>query len=458
MTDITFSTRDEFDRKPIAEKIYTLLKSPIEVSPLVIDGGWGTGKTEFCKKLISLIETEEQEKKSKIECVYIDAFKADHANAPLMTVIAAIAEKFSASKQKTLIEKAGPALRHFSKLVLKGGLSYLVKQDVGEVVDDFDAEVNKAGAKIIDKAVDRALKDHINAEKNLSTLQEALRELSKENPLIVFIDELDRCRPNFAVDMLELIKHTLEVEGIQFVFVNNMNQMRASVRHCYGSDVDAQRYLDKFVKFTIGLPQITDSTRPFTSHVSKLHCRQLLKEGGLELNSHDSTIAIGKFLDRLIDVKNLSLREIETVVRHIQIYNTLTRQGKLPSGHFFTDYFAITGIVAYSVRPELAEGIYNDKIDIQSFFDFVSFNNNYESGPGERLPDPVEILCFCVSDEALDASGNRALMDKYRLKGQKREMFKIKANKSFEGSWAFDETCRRKIIADAIGTLKLASG
>ncbi|MBS9778043.1 MAG: hypothetical protein KGV50_04690 [Gammaproteobacteria bacterium] len=49
--NITFENRDEFQRKPIAEKIIQLLKSEIDISPLMIDGNWGIGKTEFCCKL-----------------------------------------------------------------------------------------------------------------------------------------------------------------------------------------------------------------------------------------------------------------------------------------------------------------------------------------------------------------------------------------------------------------------
>ena len=54
----TFDTQDEFKRKPIAENIIRLLTSPIDLSPMVIDGGWGTGKTEFCQKLIRLMQQQ----------------------------------------------------------------------------------------------------------------------------------------------------------------------------------------------------------------------------------------------------------------------------------------------------------------------------------------------------------------------------------------------------------------
>lgn len=73
---------------------------------------------------------------------------------------------------------------------------------------------------------------------------------------MLFVDELDRCRPDFAVNMLEIIKHTFNVKGVQFVLVTNTQQLRSSINHCYGETVDAQRYLDKFLKYSFSLPQV----------------------------------------------------------------------------------------------------------------------------------------------------------------------------------------------------------
>ena len=55
-TEFTFQTRDEFNRRPFAERIINLLKSDIDISPMAIDGAWGTGKSEFCIKTLRLIE------------------------------------------------------------------------------------------------------------------------------------------------------------------------------------------------------------------------------------------------------------------------------------------------------------------------------------------------------------------------------------------------------------------
>lgn len=87
--ELTFQQRDEFSREKVAEKVIKLLKSDIDISPMVIDGDWGTGKTEFCRKLINKMDAE-QESDENYKLLYIDAFQADHADNPLMTILAAV--------------------------------------------------------------------------------------------------------------------------------------------------------------------------------------------------------------------------------------------------------------------------------------------------------------------------------------------------------------------------------
>lgn len=107
MKALTFDARDEFSRKPIAEKIIRLLNSDIDVSPLIIDGKWGTGKTEFCFKLKNLIEDDSS---NDYKVGYVNAFQADHANEPLLTLIAEVAGFYGEDddKRKALSRTLSP--------------------------------------------------------------------------------------------------------------------------------------------------------------------------------------------------------------------------------------------------------------------------------------------------------------------------------------------------------------
>ena len=78
---------------------------------------------------------------------------------------------------------------------------------------------------------------------------------SKENrPLIVVIDELDRCRPSYAVELLEVAKHLFAVDHIVFVLAVNRSELAHSIRALYGSGFDAEGYLRRFFDVDFRLP------------------------------------------------------------------------------------------------------------------------------------------------------------------------------------------------------------
>ncbi|EFO3654462.1 NTPase, partial [Escherichia coli] len=216
-TDITFDIRDEYKRKAIAEKIISLLESNIPVSPMVIDGDWGTGKTEFSKKLASLIEINSTNHK----VIYIDAFTEDHNDAPILTIMAAIAALYNSDEKKELISKALPALRFGLKTVLKAGAGWVLKQNADEINKEFEEVIKDAANSAIDGTIEALLEDHIEAQKNVLALKEVLTKLAGESKLTIIIDELDRCKPSFAISIIENIKHVFDIKNINFLLIAN---------------------------------------------------------------------------------------------------------------------------------------------------------------------------------------------------------------------------------------------
>ena len=251
MKALTFDTRDEFSRKPIAEKIIKLLNSDIDVSPLIIDGKWGTGKTEFCFKLKNLIEADNL---TEYKVGYVNAFQADHANEPLLTLIAEVAGFYGEKddKRKNFIKNAIPYLRLISGIGLKAGLGFAFGRyaaDIPDALTDGLDEIKEGSRSLIDQSLESMIKDQVEAEKNLSTLRDALSDIASTNPIILLIDELDRCRPDFAVMMLETIKHVFDVDNVQIILITNVEQLKATIKHSYGSETDSHSYLYKFFKY-----------------------------------------------------------------------------------------------------------------------------------------------------------------------------------------------------------------
>lgn len=370
---ITFNDYDEFKRKEVASKLINLLKSEIDVSPIVIDGDWGAGKTEFTYKLINLFEeedfeldnilkdTEEQSKKSILnnhKLIYIDAYKADHADEPLMTILAALINAYPDIKEKTEFrKKAMTALKFGTKTVLKGGMNWVLRQDSVAIVNDFDEEI-KAG---LNQPIDNILSIHEKSEENIKALIKVLEKITEKHPTIIFIDELDRCRPNFAIKMLENIKHIFDINNLQFVLVANLNQIRSSIKHCYGDSVNSKSYLDKFLGFTFGLPQ----TIPMSNQidVSCSHYKRLLR--GSEYLKSSKLIQDGyiEFIEKIITINQLTLRQVETLIRYLNIYQIISNNNLTKNESFGITLLKILGIYIFCFEPETVADINHGIVD-----------------------------------------------------------------------------------------------
>ena len=400
ITTKTFDERDEFQRRSIAEKAIRLLKSDIDISPMVIDGSWGTGKTEFCHKLINLMKQDD----NTHNIIYIDAFKADHVDEPLMTVLAEIIKILpEGPRRKAFINRVLPAVRYTIKTVAKAGVSHLLRQEFSGVVDDFDEAIQNFADDSIDKTAELILKDHVEAEKSLQTLQTALTAIASQDPIIIFIDELDRCRPNFAVDMLEIIKHTFDVEGVSFVLITNTQQLKASINHCYGQEVDAQRYLDKFIKFRFELSSL--SSRSYHSPVlaSKQHFFNLASEKECLPDEYLKDNYFQDAIEDLVRSRSLSLREIETLILHIQIAQILSASATFAERQYFGyKLLRLIGVLLVCYRPELLDQIKKGVVDAKSLGEFLGVKKlpTFESGIG--VPKAFEVIMFILAKDSTE--------------------------------------------------------
>lgn len=424
ITALTFDERDEFKRKSIAEKVISLLKADIDISPMVIDGSWGTGKTEFCHKLINLMHGNDSH-----HLIYIDAFKADHADEPLMTVLAEVIKVLPDDDSKqSFMKKALPAVRYGFKASAKAVVSHVLKQDFADVADDFDKAIQKTADKAIDATVESLLKDHVKADKNLKALQTALAEVAATKPIILFVDELDRCRPNFAVDMLEIIKHTFDVEGVNFVLITNTQQLKASVNHCYGHAVDAQRYLDKFIKFRFELSSLSDRHLNSPILAARKHFFTLAKETKCLPNDCLNNAVFGKAIEHLIQYHSLSLREVETLILHIQIAQTLSNSERFIEMQYIGyTWLRLIGVMLVCFRPELLIKLKKGDIDATLLGEFLGVEDIPTLGQGVNRPEAFEVIMVII---AKDCNKNA---DKYTPNKDQEEEWNKYIHRGFMG-------------------------
>lgn len=208
-----------------------------------ISADFGTGKTFFCEKLKSVLE------KDDVQTAKMNIWEMDFYEDPLMPILAKLNEIYQKCGE-TLPTKIIDSTLKFSKnslLFLCGTAIKSISQEVLNV-DIIEELKNHFSSK--------SLYDDFNQyQKALKELKEALTQWAKtsDKPIIIIIDELDRCSPDYAVRTLEVLKHFFDVSGFVFVLAIDENHLKNSVKCLFGTE-NFEGYKRKFINNTFLLP------------------------------------------------------------------------------------------------------------------------------------------------------------------------------------------------------------
>ena len=330
--EYTFEFRDEFDRRPFAEKLIKLILSEHDFFPLAITGQWGTGKTEFCKKTVHLISEQHN---NTITAEYLNAFSEDPYDDPLLSITSTICKTFIKDESRK-----GEYLKKFAKLLVP----HLGASALKALFPLLTPVVDSAKDAIVQfntENIQQNLENRSQIESSIKELKELIKEVSNNKPFVLFIDELDRCRPNFALHTLETVKHIFDTENLKIIFVINKEQLIEIIKHSYGNnEYNAEKYLDKFFQIQLKLPEFSKSRNQQIQNSAKYLDDQFKRKGVFNLplfnedsnpNKQGKNSDAARLLIELSTIYNLSLRDIEKLTKHILIYSTLYNRGhKLP--------------------------------------------------------------------------------------------------------------------------------
>ena len=288
---------DALDRNAELNSFCHLLSHSNSMNSIALDGRWGSGKTFFVKQCALLInaknslsnidentakdilEITEQSNSfegltdNKLLAVYFDAWENDSNEDPVLSLIYRIVQQLN-------LKTDGFDLSHLAHILGTIG----------------DAITGRPITTVFECLNERNILDEIRKHEDLETTIKKFFEVvlfEKAEQLIIFVDELDRCRPSYAVQLLERIEHYFINDRITFVFSVNLEQLQHTIKNFYGNDFDACRYLDRFFDLRVSLPQVNmekyyrslklfDSTRivDVLKHIQKnynLSLRELCK-------------------------------------------------------------------------------------------------------------------------------------------------------------------------------------
>jgi len=303
---------DKLDRESTIIDLSQLLISTNEPFVLSINASWGAGKTTFVKLWKAYLEND-----LDIHSIYFSAWEDDFSKEPLIAIMgelnAYIENHFPKDKN---LHKQFDELKSVSGKIIKRGLPAFIKGVTAGALD-LDKGVESAiGA--VTESVAKELIDSYEHDKKITIkfkelLHKIIEHIDSDKPLIIFIDELDRCRPIYAIELLERLKHIFGIEKLIFVLSVDKKQLSESIKSQYGN-IDAENYLRRFIDLEFSLPYYDNEK--FSMHLTDIF---QLKEILLTKHIASNGLEFSKYLILLLKVYNLTPREIEQLFIKLNI-------------------------------------------------------------------------------------------------------------------------------------------
>lgn len=289
---------DVLVRKPYGDFLTAYLKSKVKDKDdkcrksftLALDAQWGQGKTFFVTNWAKDLSTSTPRHPTLV----FDAWSADYAADPLVAFMAAFKTaldrqindaRLSIKLKKKAAEHVASAVNGLRRAILPAGKQIVkgllqkatagaadvildaYKNGVDDISPTLDNEkIAKASLEAVNKGLDgffgKLLEEQAERQQAIIefriAIEQSLRDLVDHGaaalPMFVFIDELDRCRPTFAIALLEGVKHLFGVPGVCFVVSTNLSQLSESIKAVYGHGFDGSGYLKRFFDVEYALP------------------------------------------------------------------------------------------------------------------------------------------------------------------------------------------------------------
>ena len=260
---------DKLKRTNDVKSIIDILETIDYNAFISLDGAWGEGKTFLVRQVEKTLSyhykeannqsVSDEEKAAftkntvlaKLDLnntylpIYFNAWEYDNNDDPLMALIFVVVK----ASQKYLSTKINVTS---------------LTEKLTSFVDSVNLSIGNIGISANFEGIRKAFskKDILSSVRTAEETKECVKEILDEliveetQKLVVFIDELDRCKPSFAIEMLERIKHYYNDERIIFIISVNKSQLIHTIANYYGSDFDASKYLNKFFDINFQLPPV----------------------------------------------------------------------------------------------------------------------------------------------------------------------------------------------------------
>lgn len=288
---VTLSTIDEpwagdkFGRDQFGIDLIELINTHDQPMSIGLCSVWGSGKTDFLYMLRNKIRKEAD---IPFLCVRFDAWTAETYGDPLVGFTLALQDELEHLKSSSEKAQYGDlqktvnfVLKAAKKVVAAGksARSEIVGAAAGALAEamvpaaGLSAAATKATVSSVDvtaqKLLDQLVSKQFTGEAARLEFRKSIEALVATNRnlrpgdgcrLLIMIDELDRCRPDYSIQVLERIKHYFDLPGVVFLLAYDSGYLNSAAQTVYGPQFSSDAYFRKLIDYELALPKVDSDT------------------------------------------------------------------------------------------------------------------------------------------------------------------------------------------------------
>ena len=379
---------DLLERRPAVESLTRIVESANSPYVISVDAEWGAGKTAFLRMWSQHLRNE------GFHVLQFNAWETDFANSPFQALSAELTrslEQYSDSTIKDITQTLRKSASEIAFTLARAGA-----RGAGTFLPILGPVASEATINAIDSLRGDPISEYQQARRSIDELRLSIGKIStalsagrQGKPLVVAIDELDRCRPNYAIELIETAKHIFLVDDVVFILAINSSALAHSIKALYGTAFDAESYMRRFIDLQFRLPE-HDRTQFVGALLRSAKLRDLT-----DVRTDEAVLSLMLFTSFLSDAK-YSLRDTEQTTHRLGLILQL-----LDNVEPWMVFSVVVGLILRAAEPDVYLRFLRDEATDEEILETLFANVPMETSNLEETKVKIEGALVAITQPRL---------------------------------------------------------
>lgn len=304
-----------------------------------INGKFGSGKTTF----LDFIE-EKNKTDKKYHIVRYNAWENNLFENPLIPILNSF----------NCLESRNDKIKKGAKSILKN----IPKMLIGTISNITNIDLTSL------KPNENIFEDFNKYKIAISKYKEILTEFTNDKKIIILVDELDRCLPQYQIKVLETLYNIFNIPNLILVIALDKTQLEHSIKQLFGNETNMSGYLSKFIQYEIELPE--DQNNAYLQTLLEFNCE---------------FPEIKKYCAKMFDLVNLSLRDCKQIVKQMNlICSAVDDKGQSIKYDYWYPLFICLVLIIKKIEKEIYKNYFYNEISYNERTEILPLNKTSYNG------------------------------------------------------------------------------